>query len=446
MPHRNAHGNLVPDHLWEVAERVHRLVQRDGVLDRWRGQIAEWLERQVVSPTLDEHGYLRLSERPAGEYSPLDFELRMDEKYAVLGAIHDLAASSGTVLIGPHDRPDEVTAGACAYLVLRVTVAEYSQTEAAYLLRFLADFQADLGDLVGHNDAEVEALADVEAMAQHERRLRDLVATYNADKARPAVADKGIGHILHVGHTCEYLLVELLRDLFTWKHEKRLNESAVSERFQQLAAASEEADGLTKNEGKVLALTAGCVFSLCGQQRHWQSGHECLFDMVRTMAADFVDGAQVRALLEGHVWWRAVADWPKLLAQVQRERSLAESATEISLQPLALIKEVQGAQQGGPYPLKGTMPEGSPEQRKHKARQQRAKKGAETKAAQKEEKAIRVTDAINAAKIPPPPSVEARLAWKIMHEVTGRTQEETAGILSFCCGSLLVGFPGGGLV
>jgi len=167
MPHRNAHGHLVPDHLWEVAERVHRLVQRDGVLDRWRGQIAEWLERQVVSPTLDEHGYLRLSERPAGEYSPLDFELRMDEKYAVLGAIHDLAASSGTVLIGPHDRPDEVTAGACAYLVLRVTVAEYSQTEAAYLLRFLADFQADLGDLVGHNDAEVEALADVEAMAQH---------------------------------------------------------------------------------------------------------------------------------------------------------------------------------------------------------------------------------------------------------------------------------------
>jgi hypothetical protein len=95
-----------------------------------------------------------------------------------------------------------------------------------------------------------------------------------------------------------------------------------------------------------------------------------------------------------------------------------------------LIKEVQGAQQDEPSPLDGKMPEGSPEQRKRKALREAAKKGAQTKAAQKEEKAIRVTDAINAAKMPPEPKPEAKLTWKIHHMQSGRTQNETAVIMS----------------
>ena len=97
MSHRNMNGHHVPEHLWSVAASVHQLVSRDGVLDRWSGRIAEWLGKQAVEPGLDEQGYVRSPHRPAGEYAPLDFELHIEEKYAVLGAVHDFAASSGTL-------------------------------------------------------------------------------------------------------------------------------------------------------------------------------------------------------------------------------------------------------------------------------------------------------------------------------------------------------------
>ena len=212
MSYCNAHGHHVPEHLWDVARRVHQLVLLDGVLDRWRGRIAEWLEQRAVEPGLDEQGYVRSPDRPASEYAPLDFELRIEEKYALLGAVHDFAANSGTVLLGPYDEPDKVSPEAVVYCVLRVTVADYSKAEAVLLLRFLADVQADLG--VSAAEDEAVASAAVEAGAEHERHLRDLVATYDASKTRPTIADKGIGHILHAGHTCERLMIEFSSSKF----------------------------------------------------------------------------------------------------------------------------------------------------------------------------------------------------------------------------------------
>ena len=208
-------------------------------------------------------------------------------------------------------------------------------------------------------------------------------------------------------------LLELLRDLFPWEDEHKLDESAVRSKFEELRAASEEADKMARNEGTVLAFVSGSLFSLCGQRRHWQSGHECLFDMARTMAADFGDGAKLKESLENHFLRRTVADWPKLFAQLQRERALAESGTEVSLNPIALIDAIQQVRtdEAPPGRLYGTFPEGSPAAKRVKA----AKKAVETKAvneaakvAQEQEK-----EEMRRANQPRKPELKDWLAWAL---------------------------------
>jgi len=302
---------------------------------------------------------------------------------------------------------------------------EFQSFQVTVVEPFIADLRNWSGELKAQFPPGPPPAPVVDA-AEHERRLRDLVATYDANQTRPTVADKGIGHILQAGHTCERLIVELLQDLFTWKDEHKLDESAVAEKFQGLRAASEEADGLTKNEGNVLKLTSGGVFSLPGQ--HWQSGHECLFHVARTMAADFGDGTKLQESLENHFLLRTAADWSKLFAQVQRERSIAESGNEVMLHPMVLFQAVQQVrpEDRPTAALDGRFPEGSPRAKMSRA----AKKGAETKAADKATKVKeeQEKEERQRANQPKKPETKDWLAWALS---TGKIDIIPAGEKSF---------------
>ncbi len=154
MVYTNARGQVVPNHLLEIAATVARLASRPIVLSHWRKQIAVWAESQVPPRKVERilpNGsgeYLVQPELPAAAYARLPRGLRpIEEKYAVLAAVHDFVAASNGTLIGPHDEPgtigtDEETT---AYAVLKIAaVPNIPPEDAAILHTWLNDVAEDV--------------------------------------------------------------------------------------------------------------------------------------------------------------------------------------------------------------------------------------------------------------------------------------------------------------
>ena len=416
--HRNAKGGIVPSHLWEVAYKVNDLFMTAE--EQWRDQITEWTKQQIDTlPSLQPHEDELPADddedavgRPAGEYAPLPLTLTTPEKYAILAAVHDFAADAQTERIGAYDEEqlDSFKEGV-PYTVLVLAVGNLPETDADRLMVILDDVRSDL------NVALTEA--------EYESQLRDLIASHDNTKIRLDVPDRGIGHMLHCGYMCESALIRLLKFLLVWLDEHKLDEHAVQSTYEELIAASEEADGITRGEERVFTHVSGSTFEFLGQD--WQSGHECLFYVANQMAIGNRAG-NYQESLEQHFMWRNKDRWRRLLVQVARERSLAESGNEVAYQQLSLIQFIQQipGQEETPEPLDGTFPEGSPRAKRRRS----AKQGAETRKANKQKKREDLARAQASAKMSSEPSLEAKLTWKIHHEEKGRTQKETAAIMS----------------
>lgn len=123
---RNARGELVPEHLRNVASRVQHVLSLPGGLQTLQSQTRLWCQQK--------------RERTPAEYQPLPIGLSPTEKCAVLAAVYDFAAGGGAELIGPHDKPGEINSAldVAAFAVLKVTVQDYSPQDAAQLLDFSA--------------------------------------------------------------------------------------------------------------------------------------------------------------------------------------------------------------------------------------------------------------------------------------------------------------------
>ena len=147
MVYRNARGQVVPDHLLEIVKSVERLARLPGVLSYWRKRITAWAESQISPRNVERidgpEEYIVQPALPAADYARLPRGLRpIDEKYAILAAVHDFAAAANGALIGPHDAPgtigtDEKTT---AYAVLKVAaVPNIPAEDVAILDAWLTD-------------------------------------------------------------------------------------------------------------------------------------------------------------------------------------------------------------------------------------------------------------------------------------------------------------------
>ena len=279
-------------------------------------------------------------------------------------------------------------------------------------------------ELLAHVLAQIRArrpLSPVEAQALEviEGKGRGFVALlrdYDPQSRRPMIADKGMGHILHVGHTCEQVLVELLQCAFRGA-DSAAKEAAMQSKLDELPSQLAEAV-ISADEQRVLEIAAGAPFGICG--RTWTSGHNCLFDLARDFLSE--PSTLVRLLTAKDVQF--------LLNQLAIERTKITSGDQVAQQPLALIRAIQGVQDPASEPssLDGRVPGGSPEAKRKAA----AKKGAVTKASKKE-KAAEAAEAERAAaqkRRPRSPETKDWMAWLLK---TGKVTIRDAGGGKFEC-------------
>ena len=132
---------------------------------------------------------------------------------------------------------------------------------------------------------DLQRQAEVEARGRSVAKKQDFVKLlndYDAEFRRPKIADTGIGHILHVGHTCERLIVEVLQQFFRGD-ESEANTAASQGKLDELLSHVDEAV-MSDEEQRVLDIAAGTPFGICG--RTWTSGHNCLFDLARDFPSE----------------------------------------------------------------------------------------------------------------------------------------------------------------